>query len=155
MQVTIYRVDSGFRNVQDGLTLNEPPSDVTYTSTLYDLPDGYTTEVDQFGRRYILDDQGKVMDIALRNNTSKSAVLLIGENKMIALHKAAEAMPVNTIRAARLKAGLTQQQLSNASGVNIRQIQRIELGSSDAGNLTARNLLAIADALGVDPHELI
>ena len=74
---------------------------------------------------------------------------------MIALHKAAEAMPVNTIRAARLKAGLTQQQLSNASGVNIRQIQRIELGSSDAGNLTARNLLAIADALGVDPHELI
>lgn len=155
MQVTIYRVDSGFRNVQDGLTLNEPTSDVTYTSTLYDLPAGYTTDVDQFGRRYILDDQGKVMDIALRNNTSKSSVLLIGDSKMIALHKAAEAIPVNIIRSARLKAGLTQQQLSNASGVNIRQIQRIELGSSDAGNLTARNLLAISDALGVDPHELI
>lgn len=55
----------------------------------------------------------------------------------------------------RLAAGLTQQQLAAESGVNIRQIQRVESGSSDAGNLTARNLLAIADALGVDPHSLI
>lgn len=55
----------------------------------------------------------------------------------------------------RLAAGLTQQQLAAESGVNIRQIQRVESGSSDAGKLTARNLLAIADALGVDPHNLI
>lgn len=55
----------------------------------------------------------------------------------------------------RLAAGLTQQQLADLSGVNIRQIQRVESGSSDAGNLTAINLLAIADALGVDPHNLI
>lgn len=55
----------------------------------------------------------------------------------------------------RLAAGLTQQQLADRSGVNIRQIQRMEFGTSDAGNLTARNLLAIADALGVDPHSLI
>lgn len=55
----------------------------------------------------------------------------------------------------RLAAGLTQQQLADRSGVNIRQIQRVEFGTSDAGNLTARNLLAIADALNVDPHELI
>ena len=59
------------------------------------------------------------------------------------------------LRTARLAAGLTQQQLAKLSGVNPRQIQRVELGESDAGNLTARNLLAIADALGVDPRELI
>lgn len=56
---------------------------------------------------------------------------------------------------ARQSAGLTQQQLADAADVNIRQIQRVECGSSDAGNLTARNLLALADALGVDPKVLI
>ena len=55
----------------------------------------------------------------------------------------------------RVKAGLTQKQLAERSGVNIRQIQRVELGESEAGNLTAKNLLALADVLGIDPHELI
>ena len=59
------------------------------------------------------------------------------------------------IRAARVAAGMTQQQLADASGVNIRQIRRVESGSSATANLTAKNFLAIADALGVDPHELI
>lgn len=52
-------------------------------------------------------------------------------------------------------AGLTQMELAEKSGVNSRQIQRIEIGESDAGNLTSRNLLALADALGVDPHDLM
>lgn len=55
----------------------------------------------------------------------------------------------------RIKAGLTQAQLSERSRVNIRQIQRVEGGTSSAGNLTAKNLLAIADAIGVDPRNLI
>ena len=61
-------------------------------------------------------------------------------------------VPLKDIRVA---VGFTQKQLSEASGVNIRQIQRVELGNSDAGNLSGKNLLAIADALGVDPHNLI
>lgn len=60
-----------------------------------------------------------------------------------------------TITEARKAVGLTQRQLSELSGVNIRQIQRVESGVSQAGNLTAKNLIAIADALGVDPHKLI
>lgn len=155
MQVTIYRVDSGFRNVQDGLTLSEPTSDVIYSSAVYDLPEGYTTDVDQLGHRYILDDTGMEVTPALKNNSSRSPVLLIGVNKFIVLHKAANPETVNSLRAARISAGLTQHQLAAASGVNVRQIQRVENGESEAGNLTARNLLAIADALGVDPHELI
>ena len=55
----------------------------------------------------------------------------------------------------RLVAGMTQAQLAEASGVNIRQIQRVELGEAEAGNLTAKNLIAIADALGVDVRDLI
>lgn len=52
-------------------------------------------------------------------------------------------------------AGMTQAELAEASGVNIRQIQRVELGEAETGNLTARNLIAIADALGVDVRSLI
>lgn len=52
-------------------------------------------------------------------------------------------------------ADMTQTELAQKSGVNIRQIQRVELGEAEAGNLTAKNLIAIADAIGVDPKDLI
>lgn len=61
----------------------------------------------------------------------------------------------NALRNARIAAGLTQQQLANLVGIHYRLIQRIELGESEAGNMTAKNLLAIADALGVDIRTLI
>lgn len=60
-----------------------------------------------------------------------------------------------TLKEARIERGLTQMKLADLSGVNVRQIRRIELGTSDAGNMSARNLLAIADILGVDPRDLI
>ena len=56
---------------------------------------------------------------------------------------------------ARRMAGMTQAELAAKSGVNIRQIQRVEIGEAEPGNLTAQNLLAIADALGVDIRELL
>lgn len=55
----------------------------------------------------------------------------------------------------RTERGFTQQKLSDLSGVNIRQIQRIESGSSTIENVTLKNALALADALGVDVRELI
>lgn len=55
----------------------------------------------------------------------------------------------------RIKAKMTQKQVADAAGVNIRLIQKVEGGEAEAGNLTAKNLLAIADALGVDPNDLI
>ena len=63
--------------------------------------------------------------------------------------------PITNLEWYRRGAGLSIKELSEASGVNIRQIQRVELGESEAGNLTAKNLLALADVLGIDPHELI
>lgn len=62
--------------------------------------------------------------------------------------------PVNRLAYLRTCAGLTQQALSASSGVNIRQIQRVESGESEAGNLTLRNAVAIADALGADVRDL-
>lgn len=63
--------------------------------------------------------------------------------------------PISKLEWARHGAGLTQKQLADAAGVNIRLVQKVEGGEADAGNLTARNLLALADALGADPRELI
>lgn len=63
--------------------------------------------------------------------------------------------PIVPLAWARMAAEMDQPTLAAKSEVNIRQIQKVESGEIDAGNLTARNLLALADALGVDPHDLI
>lgn len=63
--------------------------------------------------------------------------------------------PITKLEWARLGAGVGQKELAERSGVNVRYIQNVELGKSEAGNLTARNILALADALGVDPRGLI
>lgn len=63
--------------------------------------------------------------------------------------------PITKLEWARRMAGMTQAELAAKSGVNIRQIQRVEIGEAETGNLTAQNLLAIADALGVDIRELL
>ena len=55
----------------------------------------------------------------------------------------------------RRKANLSIKELSERSGVYYRQIQKVELGTSEAGNMTAKNLIAIADAMGVDVKELM
>ena len=60
-----------------------------------------------------------------------------------------------TIREYRKDCHLTLHQLSELSGVSVTQIQTVETGKSDPGNMTARNLLAIASALDADPYELI
>lgn len=63
--------------------------------------------------------------------------------------------PITKLEWARLAAGIGQKELAGLSGVNVKYIQNVELGKSDAGNLAARNLLALARALGVDPNSLI
>lgn len=59
-----------------------------------------------------------------------------------------------TIRQIRQAQGLTQKALAEASGVNVRQIQRLESGTSKVGNATVNNILAICKALGVGINEL-
>lgn len=62
---------------------------------------------------------------------------------------------ISYIKSRRLALGMTQRELADASGINIRQIQKFECGEYKIENMTAKNLLAIADALGVDPHILL
>lgn len=60
-----------------------------------------------------------------------------------------------TIREHRKQQRLTLHQLSALSGVSVTQIQAVETGKSDPGNMAAKNLLAIAKALNADPYELL
>lgn len=60
-----------------------------------------------------------------------------------------------TIREHRKSQLLTLKQLSVLSGVSVTQIQAVETGKSEPGNMSARNLLAIAKALNADPYELL
>lgn len=60
-----------------------------------------------------------------------------------------------TVKEAIQAAGISQSELSRRSGINLRQIQKIVSGEYKAGNVTAKNLLRIADILEVDPRELI
>lgn len=63
--------------------------------------------------------------------------------------------PISKLEWARLAANMTQKDLAEKSGVQAKLIQNVELGKSEAGNMTARNIVAIAKALGVSPESLI
>lgn len=62
---------------------------------------------------------------------------------------------INGLLYQRSSSGMTQKELSEKSGVNIRQIQRYESGSSGCENMTLKNAIAIADALECDVRSLL
>lgn len=61
---------------------------------------------------------------------------------------------MSKLKKLRTAKNMTQKQLADGSGVNIRQIQRVENGDSDMSNITLGNAIKLADALGVDVKEL-
>lgn len=61
----------------------------------------------------------------------------------------------STVKRLRHNAGLSQKGLADASGVNIRQIQKIEAGEILTKNITLENAVRLAKALGVQPADLI
>ena len=61
----------------------------------------------------------------------------------------------NRIRTYRKKQGLTQTDLANRAGLNIRQIQKIENGEAQTENITLKTMQAIARALNAKIDDLI
>jgi DNA-binding transcriptional regulator YiaG len=59
------------------------------------------------------------------------------------------------IKALREVVGLSQQQLADKSGVSIRTLQKYECGDNNPANAQAWIIIALAEALGVEPKELI
>ena len=56
------------------------------------------------------------------------------------------------VRLARESRGLTQAQLAEAAGLELRQVQRVEAGNINFGILA---FVAVASALDVDADELL
>lgn len=50
---------------------------------------------------------------------------------------------------------LTQKELADKSGINIRQIQKYESGEYDIGNMTLKTAIALSDSLGCDVKDLL
>lgn len=61
----------------------------------------------------------------------------------------------NILKRLRLSVGMSQQKLAEISGVNVRQIQKIEAGEIKIGNVTLTNAIKLSAALGVALEELI
>lgn len=60
-----------------------------------------------------------------------------------------------TLKELRKLRGMTQLELAEKSGVNPRQIRRVELGTSKIENITLVNAKKLADALDVQIEELL
>lgn len=61
----------------------------------------------------------------------------------------------NHIKTYRKKQGLTQTDLANRAGLNIRQIQKIENDEVQTENVTLKTMQAIAQALNAKIDDLI
>jgi len=55
----------------------------------------------------------------------------------------------------RRSSGLTQAALAAASGINIRQIQKLEAGEILPQNITLSTAVRLASALGCRPEDLL
>lgn len=62
---------------------------------------------------------------------------------------------INKLLYQRSLAEMTQQQVADATGMNIRQIQKFESGERDLGNMTLRNALALAKALDCEVNNFV
>ena len=59
------------------------------------------------------------------------------------------------IKTARLAAGMTQQELADKIGVKQSWVGKLEAEEIKIENITARKLVDLAAALGIDPRELL
>lgn len=59
------------------------------------------------------------------------------------------------LQKARIEVGLTQAQLSEKSGVNIRTLQQYEIGSKDLSKASYSTVISLANALYTDASNLI
>lgn len=62
---------------------------------------------------------------------------------------------INGLLYNRTAGGLTQKELAEKAGINIRQIQKYESGEYDIGNMTLKNAIAIAKALECSVEDLM
>ena len=64
-------------------------------------------------------------------------------------------MPETALSRLRKERGLSQSQLATKAGIHVQALARIERGDRPIANVRLSTALALADALQVDPHQLL
>ena len=59
------------------------------------------------------------------------------------------------IKETREQIGMSRKELAEIANVSISLIYKLEKGEYNTGNIAARTLLNLADALDIDPHDLL
>lgn len=150
MIITAYRIF--FPNI---FILTLPTNDVFFEENRFELPEGCTLELDQYGQPAIYDPNG-LKCMLCPTCDGKNAYLINANFNGMMVRKVLDDAPYHrSLKELRVMAQLTQQQLADRAEINIRQYQKMESGEYKLENITAKNLLALADTLGVDPHYLI
>ncbi len=87
-------------------------------------------------------------------HAKQDIALLTDEQAQAELRNLSHAAP-NGIKTLRRAAKLTQKQLADVAGIDIRNMQRYESGEFDVSNMSLSVAVKIADALGVDAKKLL
>lgn len=88
--------------------------------------------------------------------SQQDIALLTDEQAQAELRKLSPAQEEpNRIKTLRRAAKLTQKQLADVAGIDIRNLQRYESGEFDVANMSLSVAVKIADALGVDAKKLL
>ena len=62
---------------------------------------------------------------------------------------------INSVLYNRSVMGMTQKELAEKAGINIRQIQKYESGEYDTGNMTLKNAVSLAKVLECNAEDLL
>ncbi len=158
MIITVHRYSSGFGNIPDTISLIYDPNNEHYCEAInVELPEGYKLSHTKLGDVAIFDADGEYCELCLTSDMANAISCIGKEIRILRIVPDEEGNDEakNSLRNVRSLKNLTQRELADAAGINIRQIQKIESGEIEFGNITARNAVAIADALGVDVRRLI
>ena len=119
-----------------------------------DLPKGWEAYKNALGETLIESPDGTVYLVA-------DCIKAVSDNPVLVWHDETDHTTTlkwryknNNVREIRNQRGLTLQELSAKTGVNIRQITKLEQGEINIENITAKNLMALAEGLGVAPQDL-
>ena len=151
---TCYRIFSEFRNAPSTIQLTPPTDGTTYEAVQCALPKGYTMQYREHEVPLLCDDNG-VACFLCPGATNQNNIVAVNQKKVKYLHVLPtdkERMPLQFFRQ---QTEMTPQHLADAAGVNVSQIRKLESGEISIENVSAKNLLAIADALNIDPHKLL
>ena len=80
---------------------------------------------------------------------------MCGMCSMVDMGRDCHANKLNGVIFHRTRLGMTQKELAEKAGINIRQVQKYESGEYDIGNMTLKNALSISEALKCDVRDLL